>query len=95
MVVMVVMVVMVMVMVVVVVVVVVVLVVMMMMIQNPMLRMVLEDCESSYDELLSKCGISMLVIQRARTLAIKVYKSIHKRTPIYIQEMFNIKVTPI
>ncbi len=36
----------------------------------------------------------MFEIQRARTLAIEVYKSIHQMTPIYIQEMFNIKITP-
>ncbi len=56
--------------------------------------MVLEDYESSYEDLLSKCGMSMLEIQRVRTLAIEVYKSIHQMTPIYIQEMFNIKITP-
>ncbi len=56
--------------------------------------MVLENYEPSYEELLSKCGMSMLEIQRARDLAIKAYKSIHQMTPIYIQEMFNIKVTP-
>ncbi len=59
-----------------------------------MLRMVLEDYESSYEDLLSKCGVSMLEIQRARTLAIEVYKSIHQMTPIYIQEILNIKITP-
>ncbi len=59
-----------------------------------MLRMVFEDYESSYEDLLSKCGMSMLEIQRARTLAIEVYKSIYQKTPIYIQEMFNIKITP-
>ncbi len=59
-----------------------------------MLRMVLEDYGSSYEELLSKCGMSTLEIQRARTLAVEVYKSIHQMTPIYIQEMFNIKITP-
>ncbi len=59
-----------------------------------MLRMVLEDYESSYEDRLSKCGMSMLEIQRARPLAIAVYKSIHQMTPIYIQEMFNIKITP-
>ncbi len=59
-----------------------------------MLRMVLEDYESSYEDLLSKCGMSMLEIQRARTLAIEFYKSIHQMTPIYIQEMFNNKITP-
>ncbi len=46
-----------------------------------MLRMVLEDYESSYEELLSKCGMSMLEIQRATTLAIEVNKSIHQMTP--------------
>ncbi len=51
--------------------------------------MVLEDYESSYEDLLSKCGISMLEIQRARTLAIEVYISIHQMTPIDIQ-----KITP-
>ncbi len=59
-----------------------------------MLRMVLEDYESSYEDLLSKCGMSMLEIQRARTLAIEVYKLVHQMTRIYIQEMFNIKITP-
>ncbi len=63
-------------------------------IQKRMLRMVLEDYESSYEDLLSKCGMSMLEIQRARTLAIEVYKSIDQMTPIYIQEMFNAKITP-
>ncbi len=38
--------------------------------------------------------MTMLEIQRARTLAIEVYKAIHQITPIYIQEMFNIKITP-
>ncbi len=59
-----------------------------------MLRMVLEDYESSYEDRLSKCGMSMLEIQRARTLAIEVYKSIHQMTPTYIQEIFNIKIIP-
>ncbi len=54
----------------------------------------LEDCESSYEELLFKCCMSTLEIQRARNLAIEAYKSIHRMTSIYIQEMFNIKVTP-
>ncbi len=58
-----------------------------------MLRMVLEDYESSYEDILSKCGRGMLEIQRARTLAIEVYKSIHQITPIYIQEILNIKIT--
>ncbi len=53
-------------------------------IQKRILRIVLEDYESSYEDLLSKCGMSMLKIQRARTLAIEVYKSIHQMTPIYI-----------
>ncbi len=59
-----------------------------------MLRMVLDDYELSYEELLSKYGMSMLEIQRARTLAIELYKSIHQMTPIYIHEMLNIKITP-
>ncbi len=62
-------------------------------IQKCTLRIVLEDYESSYEELLSKCGMSMLEIQRARTLAFDI-QSIHQMTPIYIQEMFNVKVTP-
>ncbi len=56
--------------------------------------MVLEDYESSYEDLLSKCGMSMLEIQRAKTLAIEVYKSNHQMTLIYIQEMLIIKITP-
>ncbi len=32
--------------------------------------------------------------QRARTFAVEVYKSIHQMTLIYIQEIFNINITP-
>ncbi len=63
-------------------------------IQKRILRMVLENYESSYEELLSKCGMNTLEIQRARPLVVEVYKSIHQMTPMYIQEMINIKVTP-
>ncbi len=56
--------------------------------------MVLEDYESSYEGLLSKCCMSMLEIHKARTLAVETYKLIHQLTPIYTQEMFNIKVPP-
>ncbi len=59
-----------------------------------MLTMVLEDYKSSYEEPLPKCGMNMLEIQRATILSIEVYKSIQQMTPIYIQEMFNIKITP-
>ncbi len=50
-------------------------------IQKRMLRMLLEDYESSYGIILPKCGMNMLEIQRARTLIIEVYKSIHQFPP--------------
>ncbi len=44
-------------------------------IQKCMLRIVYEDYDSSYDDLLTKCHMSTQECQRSRTLATEVYKA--------------------
>ncbi len=60
-------------------------------VQKRLLRNVYEDNESSYDELLLKSKLSTLEVQRYRFIATEVYKAVNKLTPIYIQELFEIK----
>ncbi len=52
---------------------------------------VYEDYESSYDELLLKSKLTTLEVQIYRFIATEVYKAVNKLTPIYIQELFEIK----
>ncbi len=60
-------------------------------VQKRLLRNVYEDYESSYDELLLKSKLATLEVQRHRFIATEVYKAVNKLTPIYIQELFEIK----
>ncbi len=54
-------------------------------------RNVYEDYESSYDELFLKSKLAILDVQRYRFIATEVYKAVNKHSPIYIQELFEIK----
>ncbi len=63
-------------------------------IQKRMLRMVYEDYDSPYDDLLAKCHISTQECQRSRTLDTGVYKAVNGMTPNYIQELFEVKEIP-
>ncbi len=60
-------------------------------VQKRLLRNFYEDYESSYDELLLKNKLATLEVQRYRFIATEVYEAVIKRTPIYIQELFEIK----
>ncbi len=59
-------------------------------IQKRMLRMVYEDYDSPYEDLLAKCHMSTQEYQRSRSLATEVYKAVNGMTPNYIQELFEV-----
>ncbi len=60
-----------------------------------MLRMVYEDYDSPYQDLLAKCNISVKECQRSRTLATEVvYKAVNSMTPNCIQELFEEEEIP-
>ncbi len=63
-------------------------------IQKHMLRIVYEDYDSPYEDLLAKCHMSTNESQRSRTLAIEVYKAVNGMTPNYIQELVEVKEIP-
>ncbi len=56
-------------------------------IQKRMLRMVYEDYDSLYEDLLAKCHMSTQECQRSRTLVTKMYKAINGMSPNYIQKV--------
>ncbi len=47
--------------------------------------------KTHHDELLLKSKLATLEVQRYRFIANEVYKAVNKLTPIYIQELFEIK----
>ncbi len=53
-------------------------------IQKRMLRMVYDDYDSPYEDLLAKYHMSTQECQRSRPLATEVYKSVNSMTPNYI-----------
>ncbi len=59
--------------------------------QKQLLRNIYEDYESSYDELLLKKKLDTSEVQIYRFIATEIYKAVNKLTPIYIQELFEIK----
>ncbi len=62
--------------------------------QKRMVRMVYEDYDSPYGDLLAKCQLTTQECQRSRTLATEVYKAVKGMTPNYIQELFEVKEIP-
>ncbi len=63
-------------------------------IQKCMLRIVYEDYDSPYEDILAKCHISTQECHRSRTLTTEVYKAVNGMTPNYIQELFEVKEIP-
>ncbi len=58
------------------------------------MRMVYENYDSPYEDLLAKCHMSTEECWRSRTLATEVYKAVNGMTPNYIQELFEVKEIP-
>ncbi|KAK6176060.1 hypothetical protein SNE40_014416 [Patella caerulea] len=55
------------------------------------LKFSFQDFNSSYDELISKTGVSTLEIRRMRLLAIKVFKIIAGNRPAYMSQLISVK----
>ncbi len=63
-------------------------------IQKRMLRIVYEDYDSPYEDLLAKYHMATQECQRSRTLATEVYKTVNGMTSNYIHELFEVKEIP-
>ena len=62
--------------------------------QKRALRFVLNDYESTYQNLLHNCNVPGIKILLLRNLAIEVYKCVTKINPAYLNEMFSVKKCP-
>ena len=58
------------------------------------LRLVLNDPDSDYDDLLVKSGSSSLFTQRLRTIMVEIFKFLKKESPSSLESMFQIKEMP-
>ena len=62
--------------------------------QKRALRFVLNDYESTYQNLLHNCNVPGIKILLLRNLAIEVYKCVTKINSAYLNEMFSVKKCP-
>ena len=67
-------------------------------IQKHCLRLVLDDYESNYGNLIEKNGTTAMEIKRLRTLATEIFKAINNINPSYMKNIFspktNAKIRP-
>ena len=59
--------------------------------QERALRILYDDCESECNELLDKSGAISMLQSRLNCIILEVFKSVHNSSPLYIQDMFEIK----
>ena len=59
-------------------------------IQERSFRLLLNDYESSYQEILEKIGKTTLQIRRIKLLAIEIFKTINDINPSYMKEIFEL-----
>ena len=62
-------------------------------IQKRALRFMLNDCESSYEDLLKKSGNPSLNLRRTKSLCIKIYKTINNLNPEFMKNLFKVRKT--
>ena len=60
-------------------------------IQEHALRFIYDDYKNSYEFLLEKSKLPSLKTRRMRTIALKTFKIINKRSPLFIQDLVIIK----
>ena len=60
-------------------------------IQERALRILYDDNESERNELLDKSGTIFMLQSRLNCIILEVFKSIHNSSPLYIQDMLEIK----
>jgi len=60
-------------------------------IQKRALRYITNDYLCSYSELLEKCLLPTMYVQRSRSIAAEVFKMLNGIGPVYLQDMFKRK----
>ena len=60
-------------------------------IQKRALRVILNDYQSSYDELLDKIDQPLMYISRLRNIVMETFKSVNKINPPFMQDLFEVK----
>ena len=61
-------------------------------IQERAFRLLLNDYDSDYDQLLTKVNKPTLEIRRIKFLATEIFKTIHDLNPSYMKEIFELNV---
>ena len=62
-------------------------------VQKRALRCITNEYKCTYKELLHKCDIPLMYIQRMRSMMVEVFKVLNNVGPIYLKDMFNVKET--
>ena len=62
-------------------------------IQKRALRFMLNDYESSYEDLLKKSGNPSMNLRRTRSLCIEIQKTINNLNPEFMENLFKIRKT--
>ena len=62
-------------------------------IQKRCLRLVLDDYESDYGNLIKKNGNTTMEVKRLQTLATEIFKTINNISPSYMKNIFTSKKT--
>ena len=52
----------------------------------------LNDYDSTYEDLLEKSGYPNMNLRRQRTLCIEIYKNLHKLNPGYMNDILNLEI---
>ena len=60
-------------------------------IQERALRFIYNDSDSSYETLLQNSNLHSLKTRRMRTIALETFKIIHKKSPLFLQDLLTIK----
>ena len=63
-------------------------------IQKRCLRIILNDNESDYEALLEKSNKTTMNVKRLRNLAIEIFKTINDLNPLFMKEIFRLKINP-
>ena len=62
-------------------------------VQKRPLRFLLDDYESTYEQLLNKAGRNSISINRLRTLHVEIYKTLNELNPSFMKNIFTVKET--
>ena len=61
--------------------------------QKRALRFLLNNYDSTYEDLLEKSGYPNMNLRRQRTLCIEIYETLNKLNPGYINDIFKLRNT--